>query len=305
MGVKEDAPQPQEEFFTFRGVTYRSVFWHAADGCTPGDNRGTGRAPVVLLHGFAQSASSWCEVAPRLARTRPVVALELVGHGGSDRPQDDRFYRLDEAAAATCAFLEHVARQAGVLAVPVVGYSMGGRIALAAAQHRGQLFDALVLESAGLGPADSEERVQAAARDAGNAACLRMDGLEAFMHHWECLPLFATQRALPVAVRERIRAGRLSNDAEALARAFEGAGQHTMPLREETIARLARFAFPALYLTGSADQKYQKIAQDLEAREACNVCVVEGAGHNVHLEAVEEYCVAINNFLAQTAGDSA
>ncbi|MEA5020151.1 MAG: 2-succinyl-6-hydroxy-2,4-cyclohexadiene-1-carboxylate synthase [Gordonibacter sp.] len=299
MRVTRDEPQPREDFFTFRGVTYRSVFWGESHCCVAGDGRGIGRAPLVLLHGFAQSASSWDEVAPLLARTRPVVALELVGHGGSDRPRDDRFYRIDEAAIATCAFLEHVARQAGVSAVPVVGYSMGGRIALAAAQHRGQLFAALILESAGLGPTDSEERAQAAVRDADCAARLRSEGLKVFMDRWENLPLFATQRTLPVAVQERIRRGRLSNDAEALARVFEGAGQHTMPLREEALARLSRFAFPTLYLVGSSDQKYRNLAQDLKKRGACSVCIVENAGHNVHLEVPEKYGDVINNFLAR------
>ena len=65
----------------------------------------------------------------------------------------------------------------------------------------------LVLESVGLGPADDNERAASARRDAANAARLRADGLAAFMEEWERLPLFATQRALPSDVRERVRRG--------------------------------------------------------------------------------------------------
>ncbi|MEG2746579.1 alpha/beta fold hydrolase [Gordonibacter sp.] len=282
-------PELEEGRFVFRGVTYGSMRW--------GTLR-SGVAPLVLLHGFAQSASSWDEVAPCLARTRPVVALDLVGHGCSDRPLDARRYRLDEAAAATCAFLEHLAGGVGVPAVPVVGYSMGGRVALAAAQRDARPFAALVLESAGLGPVDEGERAQAAARDACHAARLRSEGLEAFMDDWARLPLFVTQGELPVSTQQRIRRGRLSNDAEALARSFEGAGQHAMPLRAETLSSLACFPAPVLYLAGGRDRTYREIAQDLRAEGVCAVRIVEGAGHNVHLEAPERFCAAISDFLA-------
>lgn len=321
MQVNHAAIQPEEFCFTFCGVTYRYLVWGEVGSDSPGGGapcdgerdgahangvRGSlmrsGRAPLVLLHGFAQSASSWNEVAACLAVDRPVVALDLVGHGGSDCPQDACFYGLNEVAVAVCAFLEYLADWVGVLAVPVVGYSMGGRVALSAAGRNPRLFAALVLEGAGLGPVDDQERAQAAARDARSAARLRTDGLEAFMHDWERLPLFATQSELPVAVQERIRSGRLSNDAEALARTFEGSGQHVMPSRAETLATLAHASFPVLYLAGGRDQKYRAIAQDAQVRDVCEVRIIGDAGHNVHLEAPGSYCALVGDFLCGALG---
>ena len=136
---------------------------------------------------------------------------------------------------------------------------MGGRLALAAACQAcageppasSLPFSMLVLESAGLGPASPAEREEMARRNAENARRLREEGLAAFMEAWEQLPLFATQRALPADVRQRQRDQRLANDAEALARTFEGSGAHTMPDQEAslaTIRALVAYGVPVRYV---------------------------------------------------------
>ena len=195
--------------------------------------------PLILLHGFAQSSASWNATASELAATgRPVYALDLVGHGGSERPANPRAYALDAQGEALLAFARLIADVEGVRPA-VLGYSMGGRVTLAALHSDPRAFSAVILEAAGFGPATQAEREAVAKRDAACATRLRADGLEAFMDFWEQLPLFASQRDLPPDVRERLRAGRMANDAEALARTFEQAGQHVMPSRAETLETLA------------------------------------------------------------------
>lgn len=301
----------REGFFRHDGVRYRFAVW---------ESEGAEAAPVVLLHGFAQSAASWDGIAEFLGRTRSVVALDLVGHGGSDRPEGADAYALGAQGEMLLAYL---ASPVGVaaLAAPgrsnggsasaaqgsrkplVVGYSMGGRVALAAASSQPETFariaGGLVLESAGLGPVDEHEREDAAERDARNAAALRRDGLSAFMDAWERLDLFATQRDLPVSARERMRASRLANNAEALARTFEHAGQHAMPARVDVLAALASLRVsgaPVRYIAGALDVKYRMLAEGLEDGGLCEVRIVAGAGHNVHLEAPAAYLRALEGF---------
>ena len=301
----------REGFFQHDGVRYRFAVW---------ESEAAEAAPVVLLHGFAQSAASWDNIAELLGRTRSVVALDLVGHGGSDRPEGADAYALGAQGEMLLAYL---ASPVGVaaLATPgrsnggsasaaqgsrkplVVGYSMGGRVALAAASSQPETFarfaGGLVLESAGLGPVDEREREDAAERDARNAAALRRDGLSAFMDAWERLDLFATQRDLPVSARERMRASRLANDAEALARTFEHAGQHAMPARVDVLAVLASLRVsgaPVRYIAGALDVKYRTLAEGLEDEGLCEVRIVAGAGHNVHLEAPAAYLHALEGF---------
>ncbi len=301
----------REGFFQHDGVRYRFAVW---------ESEAAEAAPVVLLHGFAQSAASWDGIAELLGRTRSVVALDLVGHGGSDRPEGADAYALGAQGEMLLAYL---ASPVGVaaLAAPgrsnggsasaaqgsrkplVVGYSMGGRVALAAASSQPETFariaGGLVLESAGLGPVDEREREDAAERDARNAAALRRDGLSAFMDAWERLDLFATQRDLPASARERMRASRLANDAEALARTFEHAGQHAMPARVDVLAALASLRVsgaPVRYIAGALDVKYRTLAEGLEDEGLCEVRIVAGAGHNVHLEAPAAYLRALEGF---------
>ena len=100
---------------------------------------------------------------------------------------------------------------------------MGGRVALSALLEVGPAAFAkqtsgLLLESVGMGPKTQAERDAAIKRDADMARRLRETPLKDFMTYWENLPLFESQKALPKKVRAAVRANRLANDPEALAR---------------------------------------------------------------------------------------
>ena len=99
---------------------------------------GDGPAELVLLHGGAQNAHTWDTVA--MALGRPLVALDLPGHGHSDGGHDGR---LDPAANArdVATAVRDLAPDAAV----VVGMSLGGLTALALAAHAPELVGSLVL----------------------------------------------------------------------------------------------------------------------------------------------------------------
>lgn len=307
--------EKEQLFFEHQGVRYAFVRWSLAktdDGnfadashggaARLGDAKeiagasGENQAvPVVLLHGFSQRASSWDEIAPCLASDRTVYALDLVGHGASDKPSEATAYSLGAQAGMLEAFLMHVGEES--CPPVVVGYSMGGRVALVAACRNPQVFSGLVLESAGLGPATKEEGEAALERDRANAARLRREGLVAFMDAWEQLPLFATQQILPQEVRDRIRRGRLANSVEALVLTFEYAGQGSMPVRADMLPAVASFPFPLRYVCGQRDSKYHALSDAFLDISSVKVDVVEGAGHNVHLEAPAAFLRVLKSYL--------
>lgn len=315
MGEMKESLMKEDRYFSFCGVRYRYIRWESETVRTASRTSAEERAhtvgetpPIVLLHGFAQSADSWDEVAGKLASQRVVYALDLVGHGKSDRPVDREAYRIEAQGEMILSFLAHIAAASRTSDVDslrdgcsrstgapvVVGYSMGGRLALVAACRDPSAFGGLVLESTGLGPATNAERHAAAQRDERAAARLRTDGVEAFMNDWECLPLFSSQRSLPAHVRLGLRAGRLANDAEALARTFEGAGQCRMPHCAGVIGSLS---LPMLYLAGSKDRKYRDIAEGLKPVPCMQTRIIDGVGHNVHLEASDAFVRAVEAFL--------
>ena len=295
-GASASCPAPGAGFSS---TTFSSCADHALNVCCPPATARPSAAPLILLHGFAQSSASWDAVARKLAATgRPIYALDLVGHGESERPADACAYALDAQGEALLSFARMVADREGARPA-VLGYSMGGRVTLAALRRDPRAFAAVVLEAAGFGPATQAERDAATERDAACAARLRADGLEAFMDFWEQLPLFASQRDLPPDVRERLRAGRMANDAEALARTFEQAGQHVMLSRAETLETLAVLragGTPLLYLAGERDEKYRALAAQA-AEAGATVRIIPGAGHNAHLEAPATFAKEVASFL--------
>ena len=332
--------------FDFEGMRFGVKAWRAS--ASDAREGGTLSAPIVLVHGFAQQASTWDKVALSLSRAGvECFAFELAGHGKSARPTvgdvpGREAFDLDFQAQALLAFCRVVARDAGVVPV-LVGYSMGGRVALQATclaaddlRDGGELnrislrssaafapcdrarrldvagacqrdvtanaarmsaavpFSALVLESAGLGPVDDAAREMLRERNFAWAARVRGEGVSAFVSWWEALPLFESQRNLPVDQRERLRAGRLANDAESLALSFERAGAHAMSSQGESIRTLCELAakgIPVSYLAGELDAKYCKVASTLQAEshDAVSCRAVPCAGHNIHLEQPEVF----------------
>ena len=155
-------------------------------------------------------------------------------------------------------------------------------------------FSALVLESAGTGPADDAAREALRERNFAWAARVRDEGVSAFMDWWAGLPLFESQRNLNDDQRERLRAGRLANDVESLALSFERAGAHAMSSQGESVralCELSRRGIPVRYLAGELDVKYCKVASTLQAESqgAISCRIVPAAGHNIHLEQPEAF----------------
>ncbi len=89
-----------------------------------------GDRAVVLLHGYTASVQWWDRVAAALLDQR-VIAIDLVGHGGSEAPRDTAPYGIDGQAEAVDRALEAL----GVRRAVLVGHSMGGLVAIAVAEH--------------------------------------------------------------------------------------------------------------------------------------------------------------------------
>lgn len=189
--------------------------------------------------------------------------------------------RVDPSAFTLEAALEGIdARAPG--AYDLVGYSMGGRIALHQALRVGNRVRRLVLESASPGLATNEEREARRRADDELAARILDDGVEAFVDTWERLPLFATQRGLSDGVRSRHREGRLANDPASLAAALVGLGTGSLPSLWD---RLGEVGAEVLVLVGERDDKFVEIGRKMADRmPRAQLEVVEGAGHTVHLE---------------------
>ena len=248
-----------------------------------------GRAsrPTVLLHGFTGSAEAWEGVVEALGRAGLApLCLDLPGHG--------RAGAADPGPFTLRAALESISA-AGRWPADLVGYSMGGRIALHFAAAFPDRVRRLVLESASPGLETAAERAERRASDEALARRLTEEGVRSFVDAWEALPLFESQRRLEPAVRERQRARRLGNDPAALAAAIRGLGTGALPSLWD---RLPAIEAPALLLVGADDPKFEDIARRMARRmPRARVRVVADAGHAVHLERPEAWTDAVTTFL--------
>ena len=245
---------------------------------------------LCFLHGFMGSTAEWTPIVEALKTEAFCLMVDLPGHGRSvDRPAYE--YTMEGTTQALADVLDEVGVERGSM----IGYSMGGRVALYFSVYHPSRIQRLVLESASPGLKTEEARAERRALDAERAERIRND-LPCFLHDWYRKPLFASlaRHGLVDTMVER----RQDNDPEELARALEGLG----PGRQPSLwGELETVRASALVMTGALDEKYEAItcetAQELpEVRRV----VVPEAGHNVHAERPQAYLAELCRFLDDT-----
>jgi 2-succinyl-6-hydroxy-2,4-cyclohexadiene-1-carboxylate synthase len=234
---------------------------------------------LVLLHGFTGSASNWENLLINgVGQGWRIIAIDMLGHGASDVPIDFERYSMEHCQADILASLQQLGIQAGQAIL--LGYSMGGRIALYCAYSG--YFRALILESASPGLADPYEREQRRESDQALAERIEREGVEAFVNYWEKLPLFASQSTLSTEAWQAQRRQRLNNSSLGLANSLRGVGIGEQPALH---MQLAHLDIPVLLLAGELDAKFCSIAQDMAARlPQAQLQIIHNAGHTIHLK---------------------
>lgn len=259
---------------------------------TPATTPPQQRRPVlVLLHGFTGSTESWQTQGEIFAhRGFHVIALDMLGHGGSSAPDDPQRYAMEHCRADILAALQQSGIDPGDAIL--LGYSMGGRIALHTALSG--YFRALILESATPGLTTEQEREQRIRSDEALAACIEHYGVESFVDYWERRPLFTTQIAVPLRLRQQLRQQRLQNSVTGLSNSLRGVGTGAQP---DLRSQLSALAIPVLLITGSEDSKFTKIAEEMvQLLPQAQHTIVPESGHTVHFEQSEVFATIVYKF---------
>ena len=246
--------------------------------------------PVTLLHGFTQSGRSWRELIAHMPEGWKWIVPDLRGHGETQL----RHGALCSMDACT-ADLVRLWDVLGVERSHIVGYSMGGRLALHAATRRPDRVLSLLTIGAHAG-LEEDAREGRRRGDEGLAERIEKDGLEAFVNYWGSLPLFAgLERRGPAYVAE-VRAERLRNHGAGLACSLRGMGAGAMhPLWDE----LAQVDCPCTFVAGQLDHGYVASARRLAgAVPNGRVELVLRAGHAVHQERPDAFARVLASHLA-------
>lgn len=236
--------------------------------------------PLILLHGFTGSPESWAAVRRSLPHRTRVLAPALIGHDGTPGPERGATFadELDRLAG--------LVRAEGLQGARVVGYSLGGRVALGLLIRHPDLFSAATLIAVSPGLSDPAEREVRAASDGEWVRLLEREDLPTFVAAWEALPLWETQAALSPEAAGAQRRIRLAHHPVGLARSLEALGLARMP---DYRPRLGHIAVPVDLVVGEHDTKFRALAEEMVGRiPRSRVLIVRGAGHNVVLERPDE-----------------
>ncbi|WP_028109273.1 2-succinyl-6-hydroxy-2,4-cyclohexadiene-1-carboxylate synthase [Ferrimonas futtsuensis] len=226
------------------------------------------RPTLVLLHGFLGSAGDWQPVLPALEQHFHCLALDLPGHGDNRCPltQGPGF---DEV----CIHLESQLPQAPF---HLLGYSLGGRIALHLARRHPERLLSLTLESAHPGLTQESDRAQRRQADGQWQQLLQQHPLSDFLERWYRQPVFAS---LSHQARKKMIEARLGNDASALSSLYTNTG---LGWQQDLRPAVAELTVPVHYLCGREDSKFVALGREMDSLGLLTSLHSFPCGHNVH-----------------------
>jgi 2-succinyl-6-hydroxy-2,4-cyclohexadiene-1-carboxylate synthase len=251
--------------------------------------------PVTLLHGFTLSGRSWQEVISKMPMGWRWVVPDLRGHGAT---------RIPSGAPCTMEAcrgdLEMLWDHLGIERSHLVGYSMGGRLALDMAARRPERVFSLLTIGAHAG---LEEEAREGRRQGDEALARRIenDGLEAFVNYWSSLPLLNGVERRGPAFTAQLRAERMSNHVAGLAKSLRGMGAGVM---EPVWNQLTHLTCPCTFVAGQLDHGYVASARRLASTVVNGrVEVILRAGHAAHLERPDAFARVLAAHLGGAATD--
>lgn len=321
--MNRNVPVPDNAAGTQAAALEQGAGW-TAHSLRRGD---PGRPWLVWLHGLLGSGDDWSPVLPYFSDWSQAT-LNLPGHGGtsypgaadrarqdgaSARPPHRRPAQADGAAgqaepaaagaspaptdgldfAGVSAGLSHTLAALGITRYILIGYSLGGRIALyhACLGHGAARPDAsaaspggrhgaagpegllgLFVEGAHPGLPTRAERDDRLRHDNHWAQRFRREPIAAVLEDWYRQPVFGD---LSDDARRALVALRAANHGPAVGGMLQAT---SLALQPDLAARLSALELPFGYLCGSQDDKFTALAR----RAAFPLALVSGAGHNAH-----------------------
>lgn len=239
---------------------------------------------VLALHGFTGAPSGFDACFASASR---VLAPALGGHLEAPAPES-----FDAEARRLLALTDEMPER-----LVLVGYSLGGRLALRLIGLAPKRFAACIAIGAHLGLRDEASRAERIVSDARWSSLLRDRGVEAFATEWEAQALFASQAMVePARLAERRRARRL-HDSLSLAQSLDALSLGRMP---DLRCGIATYEGPLRFVVGEHDSKFVAFAAEGAALgRRSKATIVSGVGHDVLLERPD----AVDAMLQEVLGE--
>lgn len=244
--------------------------------------------PLLFLHGFLGDHRDFAAVIAELKRDFYCIALDLPGHGRTQVVGDREQYSWPATAQALIQWLPSLAQPPWYL----LGYSLGGRLALYLALRYPHYLARLVLESTSAGLSSETERQQRRQQDQAWIEQLQTRAFEQFLENWYAQAIFQSLRShpqFPALLRRR-----LENRPQSLVQSLHYLGLGYQPCRCPDLPLLS---MPVLLLAGGQDQKFCQLNGKMAAQiPQARFQPIKQAGHNSHWEQPQAVVAALRDF---------
>jgi 2-succinyl-6-hydroxy-2,4-cyclohexadiene-1-carboxylate synthase len=252
---------------------------------------GSADKPIILfLHGFMGDCNEFNQVISFFSDQFCCLAVDLPGHGQTKVTGGDECYKMANTAHGLLKLLEQLSIEKCFL----VGYSMGGRLALYLTLHFPKRFPKVVLESASPGLKTERERWERLQRDLELSQELVTTNFSTFLTNWYNQPLFISLQNHPQF--EQIIESRLQNNPFELAKSLRNLSTGYQPSLWEPLKQNQNHL---LLLVGEYDEKFKIINSEMARLcGAAKINIISNCGHNIHMENPRVFFDKVRQFLA-------
>ncbi|ARV61883.1 2-succinyl-6-hydroxy-2,4-cyclohexadiene-1-carboxylate synthase [Nostocales cyanobacterium HT-58-2] len=235
---------------------------------------------ILFLHGFMGNSHEFEEAISLLSHDFYCLTVDLPGHGETKVLGSENCYTMPTTADAIINLLDNLKIRKCFL----VGYSMGGRLALYLSLHFPFRFSKVILESASPGLLTEAERLERVKRDEQIARKLERsvhrNDFAFFLSNWYEQAIFGTIKNHPHF--QHLIEVRLQNNPIELAKSLRWMGTGCQPSLWE---KLKENTNPLLLLAGEYDDKFIFINTKMsQLNEYCQLKIISDSGHNIHFE---------------------
>ena len=244
---------------------------------------------VVYLHGFTGSLRDWIEIESRIKQHKYASQLiNIIGHGKTSSGSWAHLRDYNMEQVSMCIKIMTPSRY------HLVGYSMGGRLALYIATRFPESIQTLTLVSASAGLKTESERVARRKADEALADKIEQNGMDWFINYWGNLSLWDTQSP---DLKDNLQAKRLENSEIGLANSLRGMGTGVMPSLWDDLSALP---MPVKLIVGEHDSKFVAINQEMAQKiPNADLTIMQNTGHACHLEQPKKFTQIALDFLNQ------
>ncbi|MFB8787504.1 MAG: 2-succinyl-6-hydroxy-2,4-cyclohexadiene-1-carboxylate synthase [Potamolinea sp.] len=246
---------------------------------------------LLFLHGFLGECNEFNEAISLLSDQFYCLSVDLPGHGQTQVFGGEEYYTIEKTAKGLISFLQAL----NINQCALVGYSMGGRLALYLALHFPKYFSKIILESTSCGLKTQAERNQRIDHDFNLAKKLETESFLLFLTRWYEQPLFVSLKKHPDF--ERMLESRLQSNPLELAKSLRNLSTGCQP---SLWGKIRENLIPWLLFVGELDPKF--ISINAEIASLCDFAqleIVSNCGHNIHLENVSCFVEKTKIFLVE------